>query len=305
MESNYQKDSSLKTDEQKILSILIYWDIFDYPLTKKEIYERGKIAEKDLDQGLTNLVITNKVFLIEGFYSLRNNINQIKTRKERNKLAIDSIDKAKSMVKIMAYFPYIRGIFLSGSISKNCMDKNSDIDYFIVTEVKRVWIVRLTCFLFRKFILLNKTKYFCVNFLLDNEHLEISNKSMYTAIEVKTLMPLFGYSYYENMLNNNLWTNNYFPNYPVSENVDVYNSQLFVQKVLEKLLNNRIGDWLDSWVLRKSIKMRKNKVASKYFENPDLYINFQSHIAKDHVNENYPNVIKEYSRKIKEYQLVK
>ncbi|MVM41718.1 hypothetical protein GO730_35330 [Spirosoma sp. HMF3257] len=303
MEFIRSEESSFRENKQETLNILAYSDIFQYPLTKKEIYERGKITMIELERCLDYLVRKQKIYLIDEFYTLHQDKLIAENRLKRNALAQKSMVKARSMAKKIACFPFVRGVFLSGSISKNCMDPSSDIDYFIITEPNRLWIVRLVCFIFRKTILLNKSKYFCTNFLLDTEHLAINEKSIYTAIEIKTLIPLVGYSYYIDMIKKNEWANIFFPKYPLHENNDVIKGKPFIQSALEKIVNNRFGDVLDKWFMEKTILRRKRKVNSKFLENPNFYINFQRYIAKDHTNEHYPMVIKEYSQKIKEYSL--
>ena len=285
------------SSKKETLNILIYSDIFHYPLTKNEIYERGKISLRELEICLEELQQDKKIYLIGEFYSLHQENEIIENRIKRNDLAKKIIPKARNMAKIIANFPFIRGVFLSGSISKNCMDENSDIDFFIITEPGRLWIARLVCIIFRRLLFFNYSKYFCYNFLIDREHLTIKDQSIFTAIEIKTLVPLFGYDYYLELLEKNKWINDYFPKLPPSLNHDVLTQPLYIQKFLELVLDNFIGDWIDKWFLKKSIERRKKKLDPKLLENPNYYINFQKHIAKEHLHEHYPKVMSEYKKK--------
>jgi predicted nucleotidyltransferase len=52
-------------------------------------------------------------------------------------LAVKHIKKAKAVAKFLSWFPYIRGIAISGSLSKNFADENSDLDFFIITAANR------------------------------------------------------------------------------------------------------------------------------------------------------------------------
>ncbi|MVM35351.1 hypothetical protein GO755_35340 [Spirosoma sp. HMF4905] len=291
----------MKNNKQETLNILVYSDIFHYPLTKKEIYERGKIEMADVEICLRTLIQENKVFLFGDFYTLQNNKEIVENRLKRNALAQEFMIRAKLITKIIINFPFIRGILLSGSMSKNCMDEDSDIDFFIITEPGKLWVAHLFCSLFKKIFLLNDKKYFCYNFFLDSDHLRIDHESIYTAMEIKTLIPLYGYSYYELLLKQNEWANNYFPNQSVLSNVDVAKKQTYIQKIIEFCLNNPIGDFIDREFLTWSIKRRRKRLEPKLFANPNFYTNLQSHIAKAHITDTYPNIIKEYCRKVKEY----
>ena len=71
----------------------------------------------------------------------------------------------------MRLIPYVRGVFISGQLSRYIADQKSDIDYFIVTEPERLWIVRTLFVLFRRTFLLNNRKYFCTNYYVTTEKL--------------------------------------------------------------------------------------------------------------------------------------
>jgi hypothetical protein len=280
--------------KQETLNILVYADIFNYPLTKKEIYDRGKIEMNQLETCLINLRNEKRIFLIDDFYALHNDNKIIENRKKRNKRANVFMKRARIITKIITHFPFIRAVFLSGSISKDCMDENSDIDFFIITEPERLWIAHLFCSVFRRTFLLNSSKYFCYNYLIDSKHLLIEEQSIYTAIEIKTLIPLFGYEYYKNMLRENEWTNNYFPKHPLLPENDVSKKESFIQKTIEFCFNNSLGNWFDKWLLNYSIKKRKKKFESKLFEYSHYYIDLQRHVAKSHITDKYPKIIKKY-----------
>jgi hypothetical protein len=63
-------DLNWESKKQETLNILAYSDVFQYPLTKKEIYERGKIESFELELCLISLVNEKSIYLIDGFYSL-------------------------------------------------------------------------------------------------------------------------------------------------------------------------------------------------------------------------------------------
>ncbi|GAB4030058.1 hypothetical protein [Spirosoma gilvum] len=287
-----------ENNKQAILNILAYSDIFNYPLTKQEIYDRGIIDHCELDKILLNLIAEKKLFKFEEFYSLHEDYKIIQLRKLRNRRSEEYLKTAKLIIKIIRHFPYIRGVFLSGSISKNCIDKNSDIDYFIITAANRLWIAHFCCSMFRRIALLNSSKFFCYNYLVDVNHLYIDEQSLYTAIEIKSLIPLLGYHYYETMQKENKWTNKYFPNYTNHIDIDIAKSQPLTQKIVEYFFNNKFGDWFDSWLLNYSIRKRRRKFKSLLFEQPQYYIDLQKHVAKSHITDKYPKIMKEYLLKI-------
>jgi len=120
----------------------VYFDIFRYPLTRKEIesFLDHPFSEEQLNESFNDLLSTSRIFKLCDFYSLRNDISLAEIRKKGNENADTLIRKAKEIAKLLYKFPYVRAIGLSGSVSKNFADENSDIDYFLITKANRLWI---------------------------------------------------------------------------------------------------------------------------------------------------------------------
>ena len=85
-------------------------------------------------------------------------------------------------------FPFVRGVFLSGSISKGFMSESDDIDYFIITAPGRLWLTRTLLILFKKIFLFNSFRNFCLNYFIDSENLYIPEHNRYTATEIVFLI---------------------------------------------------------------------------------------------------------------------
>ena len=77
---------------------------------------------------------------------------------------------AKRVGTFIHRFPYVRGVYLSGSLSKHGITgKDDDLDFFIITKAGRVWAAKLLLIAFKKIVLLNSEKYFCINLLMSEE----------------------------------------------------------------------------------------------------------------------------------------
>ncbi len=138
-------------------------------------------------------------------------------RKKGNELAEKRLKTAKRVSGLISRFPFIRGILLSGSISKGFMEEDSDIDYFIITHPNRVWFSRLMLMLFKKLFFFNSKKIFCINYFVDSEKLEIEEKNIFTATEIVTLLPTYGKKIYDEFYEKNYWVKEFYPNYPKRE----------------------------------------------------------------------------------------
>ena len=84
-------------------------------------------------------------------------------------------------------FPFVRGVFISGSLSKRCAAEKEDVDYFIVTSANRLWIARTIMHLYKKLTYLRgRQDRYCMNYFIDEEALEIKEKNIFTAVEMIT-----------------------------------------------------------------------------------------------------------------------
>ena len=161
----------------------MYFDIFRYPLTRKEIesFLDKSYSRDELDYSFHDLVTSGRIFQLCEFFSLKNDMSIVEIRRRGNIQATILVKKAKQIARLLYKFPYIRAIGLSGSVSKNFADENSDIDYFLITEANRLWIARTLLLIFRKNpFLKDRDKYYCMNYFVDEEDLVIKEKNIYT-----------------------------------------------------------------------------------------------------------------------------
>lgn len=263
---------------KNIIKTLAYYDIFSYPLRADEVYQNLPVnhcSSAEVENELEHLCQKKLLFRINDFYLLQNNHEFVNRRIEGNKLCDRRFKSAFRMSKLISKFPFVRAILLSGSISKGFMEKDSDVDYFIITKPNRLWITKLFLTLFKKFILLNSRRVFCINYYIDYEHLEIDEKNVFTATEIVTLIPVFGEKYYDEFYEKNKWVKNYFPNFPKRNNRMIdKDSDGRMQKIFERIFENRFGDWLDDFALKLFSQTINRKF--RYFDKNDFALAFKT-----------------------------
>ena len=288
---------------QSVIKTLAYYDIFSYPLTASEVYynlRENHTTPEEVKSELDNLCENKKIFKNEEFYLLTNDKQFITRRKEGNKIALKKLKTARRMSSFISRFPFIRGILLSGSISKGFMERDSDIDYFIVTHPNRVWFTRLMLMVFKKIFLLNSKKSFCINYFVDAETLEIQEKNIFTATELVTLVPTYGKDIYNQLYEKNLWTKSYFPNFPKRETQDIIDRKNGILKsILEKVLGKKLGDKIDDFAM--SLFNKFYKIRYKNYDREDFKIafKFSKKESKHHPKFFQKRVLQEFDNKIK------
>jgi len=252
--------------EENILSTLAYFDLFSYPLNRGEIYLflPVKCDMNNFNYALNSLVNEQHIYRFEKFYSLRNDHYLIERRNKGNKRAAELMVTAGKVCSMLARFPYVRGIGISGSLSKNFADESADIDLFIITAKNRLWIARTLMHAFKKLTyLFNKQHYFCMNYYIDEQNLDIPEKNIYTATEVVTLIPLQGDAQFVDFFAANAWSRLFLPNNVMRISRARPEPKTWLKMCIEKMLNNAFGDWLDGYLWQVTAGRWDKKTASE------------------------------------------
>lgn len=287
---------------------MAYFDIFRYPLTRKEIesFLDNPFSENELNDSFLDLLVSHRIFKLCEFYSLQNDISIADIRRKGNEQADILVKKAKQIAKLLYKFPYVRGICLSGSVSKNFADENSDIDYFLITEANRLWIARTFLVFFRKNpFLKNRTKYYCMNYFVDEADPVIKEKNIYTATELFTLIPLAGNGSLKKFFEKNSWSYSYFPN----RNVPVISEEINFEepkfkKIIEFLLNNRFGNWLDNYLLKLTTARWQKKEEQKKMNGRGerMGLKTNKHFSKPNPIYFHNSFLENYKQRIREVE---
>jgi len=289
--------------KKNILATLAYFDVFNYPLTQSEIFLflAKRYDHAFFSNAIISLVAEHAIYKFDNFYTLKNDISIAKRRSAGNKKAAELIKVAERVGNLLVKFPYVRGIGISGSLSKNFADEQSDIDLFIITAGNRLWIARTLLHFFKKMtFLVNKQHLFCMNYFIDEQGLEIVEKNIYTAIEVATLIPLEGDTSFEKFYSANTWSRIYLPNncMRVASAKPVKNTVL--KTVVEVLLNNRFGTFLDHRLMRITANRWLKKTQQKKLNTRGIIMGMDAgkHYAKPDPTNFQTKLIDRYQNKV-------
>ncbi|MEO8086446.1 MAG: nucleotidyltransferase domain-containing protein [Bacteroidota bacterium] len=299
---NFSTSGSNPDARSAVIRTLLYFNIFNHPLTEKEIFnllQQKEIVESGIESALESLIHDGIIQFHQGYYFLNNTSNIIQRRIDGESNAAKSFAIAKKYSKLIAKFPFVRSIALSGSLSKKFMDSKSDIDYFIITAPGRMWIARTLLVLYKKLFLFNSHKYFCVNYFLTENALEVPDKNIFTATEISFLIPTYNYEIYRNFREANEWSDDYLPNFPLRQKeflIDEKKNGL--KKVLEKIMSGYIGEKLDEYYFRLTLKFWKKKF--KHFDDStfDFRLRSRKNVSKHHPLGYQEKVLTSYSENI-------
>lgn len=291
---------------QSIVKTLLYYDIFNYPLKSSEIFRflgAKKVDEATVNEELNLLCNKGLVFRFDNFFSLQNNEHNIIRRINGNIEAKRYCEIAKKQAKLIMRFPFVKAVMASGSLSKEFMDENSDIDFFILTKPGRLWIARTLLVTYKRIFLFNSHKYFCVNYFIDTDHLHMEDQNLFTATELATLLPLCGAEYYQKLHDSNTWIREIFPNYRPRSTDGLPSSKASgTKRALEFFLNLLFGNQINRLLMLLTFRRWKRRYQNQYAD-ADFKLAFKTkeYVSKNHPKHYQSKVIEQHEYKWKEF----
>jgi hypothetical protein len=118
---------------------------------------------------------------------------------------------AQGFGRIIARFPFVRLVAVTGSLAAGNPNDRADIDYLIVTAPGRLWSVRAMAALPVR-LARRAGVQLCPNYLLTTRALALTHQDLFTAHELLQATPLAGASTYRQFLGVNIWAARWLPN---------------------------------------------------------------------------------------------
>jgi hypothetical protein len=306
-DSVYIKDNIMRT--------LLYYDIFNHPLKEEELFNLlpfNSISKSDIISLINKFskeddcLFTGK----NGYVYIKPNTQNVSLRLEKERYSIKMWKITRIITHVIKRFPFVRCVLVTGSLSKNSSFKGSDLDFMVVTTKNRLWIARTMLMLFKKLFLFNSHKYFCINYFVSEEMLEIEEKNLFTATEIVHIKATFNTELMNEFINRNKWIKEYFPNYKLGDSqmhstpFKVNNRRSILQKFLELFFYGRSGDRLDKYLREKTSKYFKKKY--RFADNSEHSLMFKStaNVSKTHPRNMQKQILNEYHDKLRKFNLV-
>lgn len=297
--STTKTENCLGPAESAVVQCLLYFDTFTYPLTLEEIYSycSAKIHDEYmLEKVLRNLKNRNLIKQKNLYYFVNDDESIIERRLKGNHFAQKVMPKALRYGKLIARFPFVETVCISGSLSKNYFDENADVDFFIITKAQRLWLCRSLLVGFKKVFLLNSRKYFCVNYFVGVDNLNIPDRNIFTATEIASLIPVSNVKGYSNFIAQNQWIYQHLPNFDLTKKITASSSTDHkLKKIGEKIWGKRFGDFADKQLFKLTLNIWQRKF--KHFNKSDFDLNMRSrkNVSKHHPSGFQQKVLKSWA----------
>lgn len=283
----YATDSILLKDN--ILRTLGYYHVFRHPLYVHEIHAflQAEVSQTELQHTLDNMVREEHIFYAYNMYSLENSSQIFLKRLVGADMAAEKMMEARRCAALIASFPFVRAVCVSGSLSKGYADENSDIDFFIITTRQRLWICRTLLHIFKKFtFIVNRQHSFCMNYFIDESRLCLEEKNLFTATELATLVPVYNKQLHSRLLSENEdWMKGYFPNMEMgNKHFQTISTKSIVRKSAEWLLNILWPERMNMVLMHLTDRLWRRKWKRKDYPMDDYEIAMKTkwYVSKQH-----------------------
>ncbi|HLD61249.1 MAG TPA: nucleotidyltransferase domain-containing protein [Patescibacteria group bacterium] len=211
--------------EQSILETVVYFDIFDFPLTKEALFrflwQPPPVSREMFETALSGMVGSILQTKKERYF-LSGKEQLVEKQESRLGITKQKLCKAKRAAKLLSSIPFLRAIFVSSSVAAGTARPESDIDFFIITEKKRIWLVRLFTNLILRLLGLRvygekRKDRICLCFFVDTDHLDLSpwqaaSPDIHFAYWLHQMIPLYDpKDHHAQFIAANGWTKSHLP----------------------------------------------------------------------------------------------
>jgi hypothetical protein len=255
--------------QQDVVRTLAYFDVFSYPLSSEQVkvfLPRNSVTLPQLEENLACLIASGVLNSQEGYYFLADRpAAVVRERIQNERRASAMIKRAHFISRFLRQVPFVRGIFITGSLSKNVAAPSSDVDFMIVTAPSRLWISKMILSGIRRLLLFNSIKYFCFNLFVTENGFYFSEQNVFNAIEIATTKVLWNDAAYRRFQSVNSWIRGFLPNWNLDRSLSADGpiAPPLVQKLLEGVLNLFPLDRIDADLMR---------VARRYWKQRNLHL---------------------------------
>lgn len=213
--------------KEAIINSLCYRAVFDYPLSFYQLSNYlidgyvDNLSFDELKRNLKNLINEGEINYAYGKYLLPN--RSYVNWDERKEFSKNLIKKAEKITKVLKLIPWIKFVGITGTVSAFGAEEDDDIDFLIISQKDRLWLVRGFVFVILKILGQLRTddapqRKICPNIFLSEDYLfwEKQKRNLFVANEICMLYPLYDKNEtYFRFIKENEWVFNYFVNFKV------------------------------------------------------------------------------------------
>lgn len=290
-----------------ILRTVLYADIFHFPMSADEIHHflihcqvvpySEVCARLDASPDLRRLLCH-----ASGYYAWHERAEIIAIRQQRAGAAAALWTQALRYGRWLARLPFVRMVAVTGALSMENADDDDDLDYMIVTEPGRVWLARLFAVTLVRIVQI-RGPIICPNYVVAANALTQNRRDLFIAHEVTQMIPLYGWSLYDDLRACNDWVRGELPNaetpFHTVQRITTGAGWTQLKRSLEALLGGGLGDRLEHWE-----RQRKQRRFAGALQTPHSAAQVDETQVKGHFNDYGYSVMRAYRERLSRCGLV-
>lgn len=258
--------------EASLLASVTYFDVLGLAITPFELWQYwisparfgqrvapNAAALAIVFELLDQPFLKQRLTITQGFVHLQGRAQLVETRISMMKRQAEKLKRVRSIVRRLRWLPFLKAVFISGSVAVGHPKPESDIDLLVVVKAGRIWLTRVLVDR-AAFIMGRKRRGFltrdraCLNHYITDEHLTIQFPSLYNAVTYKHLLPIWEAGREAGLLAKfytaNAWLKDFLftpprlkPDYRWQINSQGVSPN--IRNILEYLLTGRFGNFLE------------------------------------------------------------
>lgn len=290
-------------EEKQLLHTFLYFDIFNFPLKLEEVLRFSSCKDTSSVQSLLNkLILQELLFECEDYYALSEVEAKVASRKKGMFRADYMIARGLKNAGLIHKFPFVEAVFFSGSISKGVVAPDGDVDFFIITTPGRLWLSRSLLALYKKIFLRGSHKFFCINYFIDTDHLQIEEQNRFTATEMTTLIPVCGDAeLVQRFYHANNWVRDFYPNYS-GKPLLLYREKAFRQKLLELGMSALGAGLLDRFWQQLTMRFWQKKFKGMDTQDFEVALKSRRYVSKHHPRHFQRSVLERFEKRLRSFE---
>ncbi len=209
-----------------IVKTLAYFDIFNTPLTREEIYHwlwHGEAKWLELTDELNKLKANKIIEYKHGYYFLPGRMEIASARQRSVPMVEKKMAIARRAGKKLRWLPFVEAMFVCNTVALGGVKPASDIDVFIIIKPGRLWLARFLITLVLGIFGLRRNKknitdkvclsFYAADDALDLSAVKISDPDIYLIYWLDNLIPVYDpKNIHKEILKQNQWAKKYLPN---------------------------------------------------------------------------------------------
>lgn len=216
---------SYKHVDTAIITTLLFFEIFTRALEEHELinylYTKEKI-EKPLLQSRLKALLESGQINYSGQYYYCNNEDSVAQALHSKALRQQYAPKIKKAAHILSCIPFVKAAYMCNSYAIAGFKESSDLDLFIVTHKRYIWLTRLISFFVFHILKIRRFDHdiaglFCLTFYATEDSLNLESIALkpedpYLTYWTTTLIPLWETEFDQQIKEQNTWAHAMQPN---------------------------------------------------------------------------------------------